>query len=127
MPDGLTQLPAPGAPSLPPPQGAPMAGPAPKEGLQARSKVDIQQAVALLKKNLSPEIFPVHGPEWKALDSAIRGLEKIVGEEQGQELGQAGLKLIASTMSPKGLAGIMGGAMPGMKPQGPGGIPMMGM
>lgn len=104
-----------------------MAMPQPKEGLQQRAKVEIQQAVQLLKKNLSPDIFPVHGPEWKQLDSAIKNLAKLAGEEQGNDLSQAGLKLIASTMGPKGLAGIMGGEMQGAKPPMPGPLQLMGM
>jgi len=104
--------------------------PNPKEGIQARSRVEIQQAIQILKKNLSPDIFQVHGPEWKALDSAIRGLSKVAGEEQGKDLSMAGLRLAASAMSPKGSADIMpqqGGPMPGMKPPMPGPMPMLGM
>jgi len=100
-----------------------MSVPSPKEGLMAKSKVEIQQALQLLKKNLNPEVFPVHGPEWKALDSAIRGLAKISGEESGKDLSQAGLKMMASSMGPKGLQGIMGGGAPGGAP---GGMPMAG-
>jgi hypothetical protein len=92
--------------------------PSPKEGLQQKAKIEIQQALQLLKKNLNPEIFEVHGQEWKSLDSSIRGLSKLVGEEQGKELGGAGLKMIASAMGPKGLAGIMGGGGGGGQPQG---------
>ena len=122
MPEGM---PGAGPSPLPvnAPQSAPMQVPSPKEGLQAKSKVEIQQALQLLKKNLSPDIYQVHGPEWKALDTSIRSLAKLAGEEQGKELSQAGLKLVASTMSPKGLGGIMGGG--GAPPQG-GGMPMGG-
>ncbi len=112
------------------PQGAPMSVPNPKEGMQAKARVDIQQALQLLKKNLNPDVFPVHGPEWKSLDSAIKGLAKVAGEEQGKEIGQAGLKLIASAQSPKGLGGIMGGgggAPGGMPMGGPGPMPFGGM
>ncbi len=90
----------------------------------AKSKVEIQQALQLLKKNLDPNVFQVHGPEWKALDSAIRGLSKVAGEEAGKDLSQAGLKMIASTMGPKGLQGMMGGG--GGAPGGGGGMPMQG-
>lgn len=109
-----------------------MSIPSPKEGLQAKSKIEIQQALQLLKKNLNPEVFPVHGPEWKAIDSSIRSLSKLVGEEQGKDLTQAGLRLVASEITPKGLPGIMGGgASPnppqGATPQMPGPMPMGGM
>jgi hypothetical protein len=105
------------------PQGAAMSIPSPKEGLKAKGRVEIQQALQLLKKNLNPEVFEVHGQEWKALDSSIRSLSKLVGQEEGKDVSQAGLKLIASTMGPKGMAGMMGGGGGppggGMSPGGP--------
>ena len=106
-----------------------MSAPNPKEGLQARARVEIQQATQLLKKNLNPEIFQVEGPEWKALYSSIKQLTKLAGEDQGKEVSQAGLKLIASTMSPKGMGGVMGGggAPQGMPMAGPGPMPIGGM
>ena len=97
-----------------------MSAPNPKEGLQTRAKVEIQQAVQLLKKNLSPDIFQVDGPEWKSLYGAIKQLTKLSGEEQGKDVSAAGLKLIASSRSPKGMGGMMGG---GGAPQG---MPMAG-
>jgi len=97
-----------------------MSAPNPKEGLQTRAKVEIQQAVQLLKKNLSPDIFQVDGPEWKSLYGAIKQLTKLSGEEQGKDVSAAGLKLIASSLSPKGMGGMMGG---GGAPQG---MPMAG-
>lgn len=122
MPDGMLGQ-GPGPLPLNAPQASPMSIPSPKEGLQAKSKVEIQQALQLLKKNLNPEVFQVHGPEWKAIDSSIRSLSKVIGEEAGKDLSQAGLKLVASSMGPKGLGGMMGGGAPqagGMQP----GMPM---
>lgn len=107
-----------------------MSVPSPKEGLKARGKVEIQQALQLLKKNLNPEVFEVHGPEWKALDSSIKSLSKLVGQEEGKEVSKAGMKLIASTLGPKGLGGILGaaggGGQPGMTPGGPSPMAAMG-
>ena len=129
-------MPIPGMPGQGPspiplnaPQGAPMSAPNPKEGLQARANAEIQQAVQLLKKNLSPDIFPVEGPEWKSLHSAIKQLTKLSGEEQGKDVSAAGLKLIASSLSPKGMGGIMGGggAPQGMPMAGPSPMSMGGM
>lgn len=105
------------------PQGAPMSAPNPKEGLQARAKIEISQALQLLKKNLQPDLFPVDSPEWKALYSSIKNLGKLGGEESGNEVSAAGLKLLASSLSPKGMSGIMGGQGGG---GGAGGMPMAG-
>lgn len=129
MPDGMTAE-QPGPLPLNAPQGAAMSVPSPKEGLKAKGRVEIQQALQLLKKNLDPNIFEVHGQEWKALDSSIRSLSKLVGQEEGKEVSQAGLKLIASSMGPKGMAGMMGGGgapgggPPGMTPGGPMPMPL---
>lgn len=101
-----------------------MSIPSPKEGLKAKGRVEIQQALQLLKKNLDPNIFEVHGQEWKALDASIRSLSKLVGQEQGKEVSQAGLKQIASALSPKGMSGIMGAMGGGGAPGG--GMPMAG-
>jgi hypothetical protein len=124
----------PGMPMQPPgplpinaPQPSPMSVPSPKQGLQAKSRVEIQQAIQILKQNLNPDVFEVHGPEWKALDSSIRSLSKIYGQEEGKELGQAGLKMVASTMSPKGMAGMGGGPPQGMPMGGPAPSPIGGM
>jgi hypothetical protein len=103
-----------------------MSVPSPKDGLKAKGRVEIQQALQLLKKNLDPNIFEVHGQEWKALDSSIKSLGKLVGQEQGKEVSQAGLKLIASTLGPKGMGAIGGGGAPGGAPGGGGGMPMGG-
>ena len=115
------------------PQGAPMAAPNPKEGLQAKAKVEIQQALSLLKQNLKPDIFPVDGPEWKQLYGAIKGLSKLAGEEQSKEVSAAGLKSIAAGLSPKGMPGVMGegggqppGQPPGMTPGGPSPMSIIG-
>lgn len=86
----------------------------------AKSRIELQQAVQLLKKNLDPKIFDVHGPEWKAIDSAIRGLSKVAGQEEGKDLSSQGLKMIASSLGPKGIGGLMGGGGGG------GGMPMAG-
>lgn len=120
MPDGM-QPEQPGPLPFNAPQAAAMSVPSPKEGLKAKGRVEIQQALQLLKKNLDPNIFEVHGQEWKALDASIRSLSKLVGQEQGKEVSQAGLRQIASALSPKGMAGIMGGGAPGggMSPGGP--------
>lgn len=119
MPD--TMIPQmPGAMPLNAPQAAPMSAPGPKEGLQARARIEIQQAIQVLKKNLNPEVFEVHGQEWKALDSSIRSLSKVIGEEQGKELSNAGLKQFAAAQGmPKGLAGLMGGDQPQGMPAAP--------
>lgn len=93
----------------------------------ARARIEIQQAVQLLKKNLDPKVFDVHGPEWKALDSAIRGLSKIAGQEEGKDLSNAGLKLIASSMGPKGMGGPPGPGGGGMPMAGPGPMALGGM
>ena len=102
------------------PQGAPMGMPGPKEGLRAKSIVDIQNAVKLLTDNLKPDVFPVEGAEWKAIHGAIKSLSKITGGEQSKELGMQGIKSVMAAMSPKGMGALGGGA-----PQG-GGMPMGG-
>lgn len=104
-----------------------MSMPGPREGLMARARIELQQAVQLLKKNLDPKVFDVHGPEWKAIDSAIRGLSKVAGQEEGKDLSNAGLKLIASSMGPKGMGGPPGGGGGGMPMGGPGPMPLGGM
>ncbi len=125
--DGMPMQP-PGPLPINAPQPSPMSAPSPKQGLQAKSRVEIQQAIQILKQNLNPDVFAVHGPEWKALDSSIRSLSKIYGQEEGKELGAAGLKMVASTLSPKGMGGIMGGGQPqGMPMAGPGPSPIGGM
>jgi len=106
-----------------------MAMPNPKQGLQAKARIEIQQAIQLLKKNLNPEVFDVHGAEWKSLDSAIRQLTKVAGQEEGKDLSQAGLRMVASSLTPKGLPGVMAGAGgppsgQGMTPPMPGPMPM---
>jgi hypothetical protein len=98
-----------------------MAAPNPKEGLQAKAKVEIGQALALLKKNLMPDIFLVDGPEWKQLYGAIKSLSKLAGAEESKEVSAAGLKSIAAGLSPKGMAGM------GPPPIGGGGPPPQGM
>jgi hypothetical protein len=106
-----------------------MSAPNPKEGLQAKAKIEIQQAMVLLKQNLKPDIFPVDGPEWKQLYGAIKSLSKIAGEQESKEVGQAGLKTIAAALGPKGLPGIMGGGgggPPAPPGGGGGGMPMLG-
>ena len=109
------------------PQGAPFSAPNPKEGLQAKAKVEIQQALKLLKQNLKPEIFMVDGPEWKQLYGAIKQLSKVAGEEQSKDLSSAGLKTIAAGLSPKGMGGVMGeGGGVGGGPPAPQGMPMAG-
>ena len=110
----------PGAMPMGAPQAAPMGAPSPKAGLQARSRIEIQQAIQVLKQNLKPDVFDVHGPEWKALDSAIKGLSKVIGEEESKDLSNAGLKMFAQAQGmPKGLAGLMGGGQGGMPMGGP--------
>jgi hypothetical protein len=95
-----------------------MGAPGPKQGLQAKARIEIQQAIQVLKKNLSPEIFEVHGDEWKAIDSSIRGLSKVIGEEESKDLSNAGLKMFAQAQGmPKGLAGLVGGGQPMAGPQ----------
>ena len=125
--DGMP-LQGPGPIPLNAPQGAPAAMPNPKEGVQARAKVEIQQALQLLKKNLTPDVFMVDGPEWKQLYKSIQSLSKLAGEEQGKDVSQAGLKMIASSLTPKGLPGVMGGGgappPPGMTPMGPSPVPL---
>jgi len=108
-----------------------MSAPNPKEGLQAKAKVEIQQALTLLKQNLKPDIFMVDGPEWKQLYGAIKQLSKLAGEEQSKEVSAAGLKSIAAGLTPKGMPGVMGAGgppPPGPPPQGGGGggMPMAG-
>jgi hypothetical protein len=109
-----------------------MAAPAAKQGLQAKSKVEIQQAIQLLKKNLDPKVFEPMGSEWKSLESSIRSLTKLFGQEEGKDLSAAGLRMVASSLSPKGMAGVMGpggGAAPGggMPMAGPGPMPIGGV
>jgi hypothetical protein len=123
----MPEMPGPSPLPINAPQAAPMQVPSAKEGLQAKSKVEIQQALQLLKSNLKPDIFPVDGPEWKALYSSVKSLAKLVGEEQGKDMSQAGLKLIASTMSPKGLPGVMGQQGGGAPMAGPSPMPIGGM
>lgn len=103
-----------------------MAAPNPKEGLQAEAKIKIQQAMQLLESTLKPDVFPYGGPEWKALDNSLKQLSKLAGNQQGKELGAAGLKSIAAGLSPKGMPGVMGEGGGGGQPGQPQGMPMAG-
>lgn len=112
-------LPAPQ--SIAGPQPSPMMAPNPKQGLQAASKVEVQQAIQLLKKQLDPNIYPPMGKEWECIESSIKKLSKEFGTEESDELSEAGLRQIAGALNPKGME-AMGGGGP---PQG-GGQPMAG-
>lgn len=117
LPPPFDSLPDPSA--IAGPQPSPMMSPDPKQGLQAASKVEIQQAIQLLKKQLDPNIYPPMSEPWECLESCIKKLSKQFGTEESDDLSQAGLRQIASALSPKGLEGIMGGG-------GGGGQPMAG-
>ena len=96
-----------------------MSAPNPKEGVIAGAKVEVQNAIAQMRKVLDSGAFPVDSQEFKDLHQAYGKLSKAFGNQESNELGTAGLKLAASALSPKGLGGIM--------PQGPGPMPIGGM
>jgi hypothetical protein len=100
-----------------------MSMPNPKEGLQAKARVMVQQSLKVLDAAL--KAFDAGSKEFQVIHSAYKSLGKAFGTEESQELTDAGLKQIAGAISPKGMSGMQqaGGSPMG----GPSPMPMGGM
>ena len=112
----------------PAPMGAPMSVPGKQEGAKAEAKVMVQLAAKLLRAAFMH--FDSASQEGKTLLTAIKNLDRLGGDTQGQGIHESELSLIKSQIGSPG--GGNGAPAPGpqgqpsMKPGGPMPMPAMG-
>jgi hypothetical protein len=139
--DGAPQLTPPpklggGAPPLPPgaaggagsmtgpgpggPMSSPMATPQPMEGMQKGARMQIQVASQMLQRELAH--FPLESPEFKALDDALRNLQKAFGKNKEDDR-KAFPSEIMNMLAAVGPGSATPGQQAMMKPPGAGAPP----